>query len=177
MGTDKAALDFAGTTLAARVAKVLGQVAYPVLAVGPEAGTGLFTVQDSREGPLGAFASGMGALAARGHAGPVLLVACDMPLLEASLLRFIVSRLGDADAAVPVVGGYDQPLCAAYGPKAAGVAARLSGEELRSMHEFLRYLLVRRLPQSEWDHLAPAHALMDVDTPEELERAKRISDA
>jgi molybdopterin-guanine dinucleotide biosynthesis protein A len=176
MGRDKALLELGGATLAARVAAVLGQVAYPVLAVGPEAGTRLFTVQDPREGPLAAFASGMSALAARGHDGPVLLVACDLPLLEASLLRYLVAQLGDADAAVPVVDGYDQPLCAAYGPRAAGIAARVSSSDLRSMREFLDHLRVRRLPQSDWDHIAPARSLMDIDTPDQLAEARRILD-
>ncbi len=174
MGADKAALTIAGEPLAVRVARVLGQVAYPVLAVGPDAGTGLFSVEDGREGPLGAFAAGMGALAVRGHDAPALLVACDLPLIEAPLLRFIAEHLGEADAAVPVVDGHDQPLCACYAPSAATAAARLSIEGKHAMRDLLAVLTVRRLMPNEWDHLAPATALMDVDTPAQFEEARRI---
>ena len=174
MGRDKFAIEIEGEPLAVRVARVVQQVAYPVIAVGPEAGTGLFSVDDSREGPLAAFAAGMGALAVRGHQGPVLLVACDLPLLTAPLLRFVASALGPADAAVPEVGDQLQPLCACYSARAAGVAARLALEGKRSMRELIAELSVRRIPANEWDHIAPPSALLDVDTPEELEFVRRM---
>lgn len=176
MGSDKPSLLIAGEPLAVRVATVLSHVAYPVLAVGPEAGTGLFSVDDAREGPLGALAAGMGALAVRGHDGPVLLVACDLPLLESELLRFIAEQLDDADAVVPVVAGRDQPLCACYAPRVASVAARLVRGGLHAMRDLLDRLDVVRLPEREWDHIAPARALMDVDTPEALDEVRRIID-
>jgi molybdopterin-guanine dinucleotide biosynthesis protein A len=176
MGRDKYSVEIEGVPLALRVARVLQQVAYPVLAVGPEAGTGLFSVDDSREGPLAAFAAGMGALAVRGHEGPVLLVACDLPLITAPLLRFIANSLGPADAAVPVAGDQDQPLCACFAARAAGVAARLAQNGSRSMRDLIAELSVRRIPANEWDHIAPPSALLDVDTPEELEFVIRILD-
>lgn len=177
MGRDKSQLDVGGVGLAARVARVLGQVAYPVLAVGPEAGTGLFSVEDVREGPLAAFAAGMGALAVRGHDGPALLVACDLPLIEAPLLRFLADSLGAADAVVPVVQGRDQPLCACYAPRAASVAARLAGAGSLAMRDLLDALdAVKRVPENEWDHIAPARALLDVDTPDQLDDVRRILD-
>lgn len=177
MGRDKTTLEIEGVPLAVRVAKVVSQVAYPVLAVGPPAGTGLFSVDDAREGPLAAFAAGMGALAVRGHEGPVLLVASDLPLITAPLLRYVVENLGPADAAVPVVGDQAQPLCACYAPRAASVAARLAMSGERSMRALTAELSVRWLPAKEWDHIAPPSALLDVDTPEELEFVKRIIDA
>src|SRR5512135_3454415 len=65
MRRDKATIDFGGVPLAVRVARALAQVAYPVLAVGIEAGTGLPTVDDPREGPLVAFVRGAAELRAR----------------------------------------------------------------------------------------------------------------
>lgn len=176
MGSDKSLLDVGGVTLALRVAQVLRSVAYPVLAVGPEAGTGLFSVDDVREGPLAALAAGMGALTVRGHEGPVLLVACDLPLIEAPLLHFLAEQLGDADAAVPVVDGRDQPLCACYAARAGSVAARLASADERSMSSLLAELAVRRLPEGDWNHIASRSVLMDVDTPDELDQARRILD-
>jgi len=171
---DKTTLQFDGVPVPVRVARVVAQVAHPVLVVGPESRTGLASVDDPREGPLAAFAAGIGALAVRGHGGPFLLVAGDLPLIEAPLLRFIVDALDGYDAAVPVIGHHDQPLCACYASSAGGVAARLAARGETSLATVLPELRVRRLPSSEWDHLAPPSALLDVDTPEDVAFVKRM---
>ncbi|MBK8294971.1 MAG: molybdenum cofactor guanylyltransferase [Solirubrobacterales bacterium] len=46
--------------------------------------------------------------------GPVLVVACDLPLLPPDLLRWIADQSGDP--VVPFVAGQLQPLVARYGP-------------------------------------------------------------
>lgn len=158
------------------MARALAVVARPALAVGEEAGTGLEAVPDPRRGPLAAFVAGADALAARGAAGPVLLVACDLPFVTARLLAFVARALreSEADAAVPVLGGRDQPLAACYAPRAAAVARTLTAEGHDAMRDLLAAIDVRRLPEEEWAHVASPDALLDVDTPEDLEAARRI---
>jgi len=176
MGRDKSTLPFDGVPLAVRVANELKRVAYPVLTVGPEAGTGLYEVDDLGEGPLVAFVAGASALAVRGHAGPILLVACDLPLIDATLLRYLVSQIGDFDAAVPVVAERPQPLCAVYAERAATLAAKLAARGERAMRSLLDVCAVRALPEREWDHIAPPSVLLDVDTPDDVAFVKRIRD-
>lgn len=165
MGEDKALLPLGGEPMAARVARALRSVAYPVLAVGMEAGTGLDAIADPREGPLVALVAGADALRARGHEGPVLALACDLPFVTAGALGVIAASLGDADAAVPVEGGRDQSLCACYAPAALDAARALVASERRAMRDLLAAVRVRRL--------ALDAALGDVDTPDEYARARR----
>lgn len=165
MGRDKATLEVRGETLAVRAARVLTSVASPVIVVGPEAGTGLHAIDDPREGPLMALLTGGAALRARAHAGPFILLACDLPNITAEVLEHIASSLGDADVALPVVGGFDQPLAACYAQRAIDVAARVITREIRSMREFVMTLNVKRV-----DCSAFAQELADVDTPEDLRR-------
>jgi molybdopterin-guanine dinucleotide biosynthesis protein A len=174
MRRDKATIDFGGVGLAVRVARALTAVAYPVLTVGHEAGTGLETVDDPREGPLIAFVKGVEALRARGHNGPVLLCACDIPFVHPALLAYIAASLGEFDAAIPWVRGREQPLAACYAPSAVALARWLVADEADAMRDLLPLLNVNRLPEEEWDHIAPSWSLADLDTPGALLRAKRI---
>ena len=42
------------------------------------------------------------------------VTACDMPHVEPTLVEFLLEQAADADAVVPVVRGYYEPLCAVY---------------------------------------------------------------
>lgn len=174
MGTDKALVEIGGEALALRAARALSQVAYPVLAVGREATTGLEAVEDPRAGPLVAFVAGADALASRGHAGAILLVACDLPFVEPALLAHLARLLGDAGAAVPLAGGRDQPLCACYAPGAVEVARRLVSSGRRAMRDLVAEIAVVRVDEPAWTSVASPRALTDVDTPGDLAQARRI---
>ena len=52
------------------------------------------------------------------------VLACDMPLVRPRLVAYILSRSCRADACVPVVNGYYEPLCAAYRQTAIPVIAK-----------------------------------------------------
>jgi molybdopterin-guanine dinucleotide biosynthesis protein A len=168
MGSDKATLPFGGEPLAARVARALEAVAYPVRAVGHVAGTELTAIDDAGEGPLVALVAGAAALPA---GVPVLVLACDLPFVDDAVLTRIVRALGDADAAVPVVGGRDQPLCACYAPRALRTAAILAAQGKRAMRDLVGMIDVTRVTMDD-----EARALLDVDTPEALAYAERILD-
>ena len=166
MGADKATIAFEGMTLAARVARALAPIARPVLAVGHEAGSGLEAIEDPSQGPLVALVAGADALAARDATSAVLLVACDLPFVTSRALTEVAAALGDADAAVPVVGDREQPLAACYSPRAHDVARALVEGGERSMRALLEQLDVARVA------IADASDLIDVDTPGELEAAR-----
>ena len=82
MGTDKARIVVNGETLAARAARVLSAVCDPVIEVGPSV-SGLPAVQEDPPGagPLVALLAGVGAL---GNPRTVVLLACDLPFVEAA---------------------------------------------------------------------------------------------
>lgn len=174
MRRDKATADLAGVTMAERVARALRTVAHPILAVGPDAGTGFPSVADPREGPMKAMASGADALREGGWGGPAFVLACDVPFITAPLLRAIAGALDDHDAVVPMLRGREQPLAACYSGQALALARWTVADGGDALHDLLRVLNVRKLQEEEWTTVAPIHSLADVDTPGALLRARMI---
>ena len=122
MGSPKAALDWHGSTLLRRVTGIVARsVDGPVIVVSapgqalPALDGAVEIVTDEREGrgPLQGIAAG---LAAVGDRAPVAYVSStDVPLLHPAFVGAILQALGDdVDVVLPEVGGYRQPLSAAY---------------------------------------------------------------
>ncbi|MBV9254102.1 MAG: molybdenum cofactor guanylyltransferase [Actinobacteria bacterium] len=117
MGTDKALLPVGGRAMAA-VARdaLLGAGASEVLAVGGDAAAltslGFRVVADRwpGDGPLGGVVTAL----AEATCDVVVVLACDLPLIEAAAVTTLLRHLGDADAVVPFVAGQPQVLVAAY---------------------------------------------------------------
>lgn len=168
MGADKSSRTVGGVAMGVRAGRALLQVSSPVLAVGPDPGLGLATVADGQTGPLGAMAAGMRHLQEDGFHGPVILLACDLPLVTPELLRLLAHALGDADAAVPIAGGRLQPLAACYSPRVLPVTAALMERGIRAMHSLLDGIDIHPVPAEEWGRVAGPEALEDIDTPEDL---------
>lgn len=177
MGRDKATIVAGGASLAERAAAVLRAVAHPVLAVGPEAGTGCDAVDDPRRGPLVAFDAGSRALADLGHEGPVYLLACDMPLVTADVLERLAGVRRGADAVIPIWQGRLQPLCAVYAPRARVMAAGLAAGGAQSMRELLAAIRIEVVPAALLSEPGHPDPFADVDTPEDLARVTPILNA
>jgi molybdopterin-guanine dinucleotide biosynthesis protein A len=149
MGTQKAALEWRGSTLLDWTATVLADaVQGPVVvvrAVGqplPRLPGGVIVVEDPRpgKGPLQGIAAGLTALASASsspHAGvnpekapeAAFVAATDMPFLHRAFVRRVLSLLSadGADVALPVARGHAQPLAAAYRVRLAPLADELVG--------------------------------------------------
>ena len=170
LGRAKAALEVEGTTLARRLAGVLTEVCPLVLEVGP----GYSDLERVREeppggGPLCALAAGWAGLNARGHDGPALAVACDLPNLEVELVR-LVATWPAPGSVVPVVAGRPQPLLARWSPTALSQAAAMVDAGERSLRGLLALAEVARIDETDWGRVATAEAFDDVDTPEDARR-------
>ena len=164
MGTDKASIRLGDETLSARAARVLSSVADPVLEVGPGRTSLSFVREDPPgEGPLAAIGAGWGALRELGYDGPVLVLAADMPLVDAPALRVLADASGTT--VVPVVDGIDQPLCARYGPADLDIAVELVRHGKRALRDLLGTITYEAI------ELDPS-LLEDVDTPEDLARVR-----
>jgi molybdopterin-guanine dinucleotide biosynthesis protein A len=161
MGRDKAALVVAGETFAVRAARVLAAVCDPVIEAGPGA-SGLPWVREepAGAGPLAALLAGVDAL---GTPGPVVCLACDLPLLDAAALRVVADWPGSGSA-VPRVGDRLQYACARWSAAAlaGGRAAYAAGERALAV--------LARVDTVEVDDPSLAAALADVDTPADLRR-------
>jgi molybdopterin-guanine dinucleotide biosynthesis protein A len=162
MGRDKATIPIGTTTLAARTAAVAGQVAAPVLEVGP-GHCGAQTVHESSpgSGPLSAIADGVIALRRDGFGGPALVLATDLPLLDAATLSALARWPGN-NSVVPLLDDRPQPLCARWSAADLDASIGLVSSGERSMRALLTQTGV------EFTASLDPRILRDVDTPEDL---------
>ena len=116
MGSDKAFLQLGDETLLARSLRLASAVCAEVRIVGSAArfaghGTVLEDIFPKR-GPLG----GIHAALSSSLTDLNLMLAVDLPFIEASFLEYLVARARRCDAlvTVPRAGGGWQPLCAVY---------------------------------------------------------------
>lgn len=122
MGSPKAELDWHGSTLLRRVTGIISRsVDGPMVVVRapgqelPELAPAVEVVADAREhrGPLQGLAAGLEAVAERAEVAYVS--STDVPLLHPAFVQRVVgSMTADIDVVLPEVGGYRQPLAAAY---------------------------------------------------------------
>lgn len=176
MGFDKALIPVDGQPNAARLAAVLRLVCDgPLVEVGPgRSGLPAVLEQPRGSGPLAATAAGAEALGRLGWAGPVVVVACDLPFLSTEALSAVVSWPGGRSV-VPRWQGRWQPLCARWSAGDLELAARLVAEGQRSMQALLRSC---EFDAFDADGQAPGTAAsgwcpsawQDVDTPADLRR-------
>lgn len=143
MGVPKADLEWHGSTLLRRVVGIVARVVDgPVVVVRapgqplPDLPSSVQVVEDAYEGrgPLQGIAAGLHAVQASAHGAFVCAV--DLPFLHPAFVRHVIRALGDADVALPVVGGFRQPLAAAYRTSLARRAASLL-EQDRARPAFL----------------------------------------
>lgn len=180
-GRPKGLLEVGGVRILDRlVAAMTEAFGLPPLLVAnaPEASQwhpGLRVVPDriAGAGTLGGLHAALGAAA-----GPVVCAAWDMPFVPPALLRFLASRLAGFDAVLPASAGPRgvEPLCAAYGPGClAPIEAAVARGDLRAVafHEQVRVRVVDRASIESFGD--PDRLFFNVNTPEDLERANRVS--
>jgi molybdopterin-guanine dinucleotide biosynthesis protein A len=159
MGRDKATIVVNGTTLAARAAAALREVADPVIEVGPGV-TDLRALNDEGHGPFAALGAG---LQATPDGAFVILLACDMPLVSAELLRTL-RDYPSAGSVVPIWHDLPQPLCARWSPAALARVPGLLQDGERSFRSLLAGPDVLHITGADLD---------DVDTEADLARVTR----
>ncbi|HUF12824.1 MAG TPA: formate dehydrogenase accessory sulfurtransferase FdhD [Longimicrobiales bacterium] len=127
-------------------------------------------------GPVGGVREAVAWAGERALPG-ALVVACDMPFVSTSLLDALWRASDGADGAVPESGGRRglEPLCAAYRTSCLGAIGRaIERDDLRVIG-FFDEADIRRLPLDDVTaHGDPARLFFNVNTPEELERAREM---
>lgn len=132
MSRPKADLEWHGSTLLRRVvglaARGAGGPVVVVRAPGqalPALPADVEVVDDevAGRGPLQGLAAGLAALSARAEVA--FVCATDLPFLHPAYVGRVLAGLGAADVALPTVGGFRQPLAAAYRTSLATRAQRL----------------------------------------------------
>ena len=125
-------------------------------------------------GSLGGIYSGL--RAARGEAA--FTVACDMPFLHPEVVRLVVDRAGEADIVIPRVGDQLETLHALYAKSCLPhMEHRLAAGQLKIVGFFDRVRVVEIGEAEVARYADPAVVFMNVNTPDELERARTLDAA
>ena len=123
-------------------------------------------------GSLGGIYSGLEA--ASGQAA--FTVACDMPFLHPEIVKLVVERAGEGDVVIPRVDTQFETMHAAYGKNCLPhIAERLIAGQLKIVDFFERVRVVEIAEADVARFRDPQIAFMNVNTPDELERARELA--
>jgi molybdopterin-guanine dinucleotide biosynthesis protein A len=133
-GRDKSSLVVEGRRIVERQLGALAAITSEVFVVGgapgPFAGLGVTVVPDVRpgSGPLGGLYTAL----THARAPLVLVLACDLPMVDARFLAHLSRSIGDAEVCVPRDARGWHPLCACYATRCLpAIAARLEAGRLK----------------------------------------------
>jgi molybdopterin-guanine dinucleotide biosynthesis protein A len=153
MGRDKALMEFGGTPLVLHIAALAEPLTGPPVIVGPPeryAKLNLRVVADDAPGlgPLGGIATALRDTRAPWN----LILGCDLPLLSAEWLEYLIDRAlrSAADAVVPYGASGAEPLCAMYRKRCEAPFANAIARGVRRVTDALAELDVERIVPEEW---------------------------
>src|SRR6266404_3709343 len=177
-GRPKALIEVGGRPIIERVVAALTPAVDDMLVVTntPElyAFLGLAMVGDvyPDHGSLGGVYSGLKAAAGRA----ALTVACDMPFLHPGVVRLVADRAGEGDVVIPRVGSQLETMHAAYGKACLPhIEERLVAGHLKIV-DFFECVRVVEITEADVARFRdPRVAFMNVNTPDELERARGLA--
>jgi molybdopterin-guanine dinucleotide biosynthesis protein A len=179
LGRDKAFLTVEGQPLVARTVHKVADLSDDLIVVVDELSryeplhlkTRL--VPDARpgEGPLMGIYSGLTAA----HHDQALVVACDMPFLNLSLLHYMVPLSKGHDIVIPRLDGLLEPLHCIYGKGCLPHMARLLDRGQRQVIAFFDRVRVRYVEKSEVDRFDPEHlSFFNVNNPQDWARVRDL---
>jgi molybdenum cofactor guanylyltransferase len=177
LGIDKALLHIDGEWLLQRIVQRLQTLSEDVQIIASDreklATLGVPIVPDARPGTgvLGGIYTGLESM----RCAYGLFVACDMPLLNLSLLRYMVSVASEFDVVIPRVAGEVEPLHAIYSRICLPpIDEALQRGELRP-RAFFPAVRVRYVEQEEVEAFDPElRSIININTPQDLERVKKL---
>ena len=164
MGSDKAKLIVEGQSIGERVVQELMRRCHKVTALGGEPISGADCIPDAtpQAGPIAALAGFVPT------AENVFVASCDLPRFTHEVIEDLTKKIGDSQAAIPVLNGRAQPLCALYRADAF--------ERLRSQHKDGEARIMRWVDGLDAvfvpaDEQHWGRQITNVNTPEEWEAA------
>ena len=179
-GRPKALLPVGGLRIIDRLLAALEPVAGEVLLIArdeqPYRSLGLPIHHDllPGRGPLGGIYTALAA----STAPRTLVVAADMPFLNASFLDRLLDAGRDVDVAIPRTADGYQPLCASYAAGCAAVIRRRLDEGRLAVHGVLADARVREIGPAEMARIDPRGTLcFNVNTPADYARALALAAA
>jgi molybdopterin-guanine dinucleotide biosynthesis protein A len=175
MGSDKAFLQLNGRTLLEDALSRARAVVDNIHLVGPGEKLQAFgpVVEDlyPDRGPLGGIHAALSASDAELN----LMLAVDLPFVEARFLRLLIEQASACRATVtlPRIHGRWQPLCAVYRKAFQPIAEQALRRGQNKIDALFSQLTVRTIEEPELRDLAFEPAMFDnLNTPEDWERAR-----
>jgi molybdenum cofactor guanylyltransferase len=122
-------------------------------------------------GPLGGIYTALND--ARGDA--VFVTACDVPFLDAGLIRHLLARTVDADVVVPRTEEGYHPLCAAYTRACLEAIARRLAERRLKISDLFADVRTHEVNAAEIARFGdPARLLLNVNSPADYARVEAL---
>jgi molybdopterin-guanine dinucleotide biosynthesis protein A len=177
MGRNKALMELDGRTLLSRILDKLARLCDELIVstnhVEPYRGLEARVVPDviPGRGALGGVHAGLAAM----RNERALVVACDMPFLSLSLLRFMAGVSPGYDVVVPRVGQYYEPLHAVYSAACAGPIEQLMAGGPRRIVSLYRHVRVREVTEDEVRLFGADLSFANVNTPSDWAEVQRVS--
>jgi molybdenum cofactor guanylyltransferase len=165
-----------GVPMALRAVAALSPHAREVVLVSPasdqpQLGLPVLADAEGGGGPVAGLVAALDRAASRGHGG-CLVLACDLPLVDADLVGRLVEAWAGEDVVAPERHGRLQPLCALWSVAALPAARAVLASEDRSVVGLVARLRLRTLVESEWRTPSTGpDPLFNVNTPADLDRA------
>ena len=161
MGRSKALLPFGRETMLQRVASVLEKELAPIVIVAapgqelPELGSDILEVRDEvpGQGPVQALLTGLNVLDESVHCA--FVCSCDLPLLTADFVKFIVDRASPDSIVVPEIEGRKHPLCAVYPRRVRSSLMRMVEDSCFRLTNLTERFPTTLLPEEEFRGLDP----------------------
>lgn len=180
MGSDKAFLPWADGSLLSHALKLAAAVT-PNVCIGgdPKKFSSLGTVIEdvySDRGPLG----GIHAALSTSPTDLNLMLAVDLPLIEAPFLRFMIGLAQGTDAivTVPFADGVSQPLCAVYRRQFAQPAEEALRAGRNKIDALFAKVKTRIIEEDEFKREGFSAAMFrNLNTPEEWKEEQRKSNS
>jgi molybdopterin-guanine dinucleotide biosynthesis protein A len=179
MGRDKATIRWEGRPLLLRVIERLAPLSESVVvSARPDQDLppgDYLRVDDRRpgEGPLAGLAEGLRVAGRENARRSVLVSACDYPFADPALYRALLDAATDASAVVPRVAGRSHPLAAVWRADAAAACERCLARGERRVRAALEALDAREIDMDGREDFDAERALLNVNDPGALERARR----
>ena len=177
LGQDKALIDVAGVPLIERVVLCLQSVVDEVVLVTDRprdlAFLGLPMTDDlyPKVGVLGGLHAGLSAV--RTEYG--LVVGCDMPFLNADLLRYMITLTNGYDVILPRLGEYSEPLHAIYSKRCLPRIEQTIEVGRRRILDICTSLRVCHVHDAEISARDPRHlSFFNINDGEDLKRLREI---
>jgi molybdopterin-guanine dinucleotide biosynthesis protein A len=182
LGRDKALETVDGQSLLQRVVTRLGSFSNEIIIVTAEGKSfpqfshnpSFRVVADAYpgRGALVGLATGLAASKARYN----LAVACDMPFLNKTMLRYMLGLKDGFDLVVPRVGGYVEPLHAVYARSCLAPMERLLEQGKMQINALFELVKVRYVEAEELERFDPRRlSFFNVNTSADLEKAQQLA--